>query len=571
MLTELRIKNYLLIESLTLRLTSGLNVLTGETGAGKSILLGSISFLLGEKVNSSVLRKGAETAQVSGLFDLSKNKRARKLLEELSLLEGDEENLIVRREIDSKGKSRSFINDQMVNLSTLVSVGDLLLDIHGQHDHQLLLKSSEQRDLLDAYSGNEELLKKVAQSYADWKELKLQLDSSQISDREREQKVDLFRYQVTEIEAAKLEVGEEDELEKLLPQLKNGDKLRKAADEFYGLLYESEGSVLEKLGKANQLLESMKSFGVDLEVEKVEMEEVIVKLKRSLDSIQGLRDGAKSDPQKLDELYARQDLISKLKKKYGATLEEILAYKEKIGSELENLENYSGNRMELEKNLAETYSRLIKESKKLSGIREKAAQVLSLAVQKELKDLGFQKCGFEVNLEIQKDELEKEIPSPTGLEKCEFLFNANPGEKLKPLKEIASGGELSRVMLALKKILAKVDPVSTLIFDEIDAGVGGSIAYSVGEKLKGLSRSHQVLMITHLPQIAAFAENHISVKKKVSAGSTEVTIELLEDQKRVREVARMLGGVVKESEEPTSVSLKHATELLERYRGVISI
>ncbi len=560
MLVELRLKNYLLIESLQLKLSDGLNVLTGETGAGKSILLGAVTFLLGEKVSGSVLRKGADSAAVSGLFDLSKNRRVPELLKEFSLQAEEENTLIIRREMDFKGKSKAFINDRMVNLSTLASIGDLLLDIHGQHDHQLLLKSSQQRDLLDGYGLYADLCQSVKQNYSNWKEKKAELEAGQISEQERVQKIDLFQYQRGEIEAAKLQSGEEEEMEKLLPQLKNGDKLRKAADEIYDHLYGAEGSVLDRLGKVSQLLGAIENFGVNLGEEKSSVEAALIQLKKSLNSVDSLRDGVHADPLKLDALYSRQDLMAKLKKKYGSTIEEILAYKEKIEEDLKKLEDYALNRQDLEKECAESYARLMKESKHLSAKREKGALALSGAVEKELKDLGFQKCGFEVELKKGEDL----VPTPSGLETCEFLFNANPGERLKPLKEIASGGELSRVMLALKKILAKVDPVSTLIFDEIDAGVGGSIAYAVGEKLKILSQSHQILMITHLPQIAAFAENHISVKKKVASGSTEVWIEKLGEQERVKEVARMLGGVLKESEEPTSVSLKHATELLQR-------
>jgi DNA repair protein RecN (Recombination protein N) len=565
MLTELSVRNYALVESLRLPFAGGLNALTGETGAGKSILIDALALAIGGKASASCVRKDAPKCEVSAVFDLSRNRTAKAYLKELSLLnEEDDDLLFLRREVDAAGKSRSFVNDRPVNLSTLSGLGDLLVDVHGQHDHQLLLKVSEQRDFLDRYAENGDLREEIAALYREWKDALARLESSRMSEQERTQRIDLYRFQVQEIEAAKLKPGEEEEIEAVLPQLKHAEKLRALADEVHDQLYGAEGSVQERLSKSRKSVESILGYGVDLQDTPALLEDAQIKAEAALDAVDRFRKGLVADPAQLDALISRQDKIAKLRKKYGATIEEVLAHFEKTKEELARLEGHAETLKELEEKASSSFDRLLRQGKKLSAARKKSADKLSPAIEKELKDLGFLKARFSIQLAPEQDADGKPSPTPAGLEKVEFLFSANPGEDPKPLKAVASGGELSRLMLALKKILAQLDVVPTVVFDEIDSGVGGSMGHVIGEKLKSLSRSHQVLLITHLPQIAAFAERQFSISKSAAAGRTHVAVEPVEREKRVREIARMLGGISQPGQDPTPASLRHASEMLEQ-------
>ncbi len=560
MLTELSIRNYALIDHLEIEFSGGLNVLSGETGAGKSIVMDAIGLLLGEKAESGFIKKGAERCQVLGRFSIEKNKLAQKFLRDLSIeLEDD---LIIRREIDASGKSKAFVNDQAISSSALANLGNYLIDVHGQHDHQLLLKSGEQRELLDRFGDHEALKKTVAELFTQWNGFKRSLENSQISEQDRDSKIDLYEFQVKEISAAKLKNGEEEELERLLPQLKNSDKLRNLADEIRANLYQADGSALDRLRKTKMLLGTIQSLGIDVSEVPAWIEESIIKTQETADFIDHFSKNLPANPDQLDASLSRLDQIAKLKKKYGVTVQEVLEHGAARQAELDRLKNYEGSQMDLKENVAKAYSHLVAVAKKLSAAREKSGQNLSEAIRRELKDLGFLKGQFAIGRIEEKDESGKPDPTANGLEKIEFLFSANPGEDLKPLKSVASGGELSRIMLALKKILAQSDVVPTLIFDEIDAGVGGSMGHVLGQKLKGLSKTHQILLITHLPQIAAFADRQFSVRKGAVGNKTEVDIQPLEKDKRVQELARMLGGITGKSEEPTAISLKHAAELL---------
>lgn len=564
MLTELNIRNYALIDSLKIEFAEGMNVLTGETGAGKSIIIDAIGLLLGAKGNSSFLRNGTSKCEISGIFNITKNRPIRQFLKSVSLLnEEDSDSLFLRREIDSQGKSRAFVNDKPVTIAMLSEVGDYLVDIHGQHEHQLLLKTSEQRDLLDRYAKNEKLREDISRFYAQWKNLVSEKESSQLSEQERNQRIDLYRFQKNEIDSAKLVPGEEEEIERILPQLKNSEKLRIHAEELFQNLYEAEGSILERLSKCQKTMESIQNFGVDLKESPQFVNDSLIQLREVSDFIESFRSNLISDPKKLDELLGRLDLIARLKKKYGSIIPEILAYKEKIQEALQRLENHSESIAELGKKIEKSYGQLIQQCEKLTAARKKYAEKLSSLLEKEFKDLGFAKGRFSVSFDEEKNSDGNACPTSAGLEKVEFLFSANLGQSPESLKEVASGGELSRIMLALKKIMAESDLVSTLIFDEIDSGVGGSMGHVIGEKLKALSHTHQILLITHLPQIAAFAEKQIAVRKNIADRDTHVTVQKVEKNERICEIARMLGGSAVYGEEPTKISLKHASELLE--------
>lgn len=560
MLAELTVCNFALIDSLTIEFSEGLNVLSGETGAGKSIVMDAIGLLLGDKAGAGVVKKGAERCQVTGRFVVPKKSPALRFLDELSIeLEDD---LIIRRDIDASGKSKAFVNDQPVSLASLANLGDFLIDVHGQHDHQLLMKSGEQRELLDRFGAHEALQKSVSELHSQWNEFKQALENSQVSEQERNAKIDLLEFQTKEIGAARLKNGEEEEIEALLPQLKNADKLRLLTSEIRSNLVEADGSAVERLRKTKKLLESMQAMGIDMGEGPAWIEDSIIKTQETSDWMDRFADGLSADPGKLDASLSRLDQISKLKRKYGTTVAEILDYYEAKRSELDRMKNYEGSQEAMKENLEKARAQLMAVAKKLSAARRKAGEELAASVQKELKDLGFLKARFDVQWIEEKDASGVAVPTAHGLERAEFLFSANPGEDLKPLKSVASGGELSRIMLALKKILAQSDVVSTLIFDEIDTGVGGSMGHVLGQKLKGLSKSHQILLITHLPQIAAFADRQFSVRKGAVGNKTEVAVETLEKETRVQEIARMLGGITGKSEKPSDIALKHAAELL---------
>lgn len=567
MLTDLSIKNYALIDSLRIQFNRGLNIFTGETGAGKSIIIDALGLLLGDKASASAVRKDTQRCEVIGVFDINKNRNVKKIIKSLSLEnEESEDELIIRREIDIQGKSKSFVNDKPVNLFTLAQAGEFLVDIHGQHEHQRLLKSAEQRELLDYYANHETLRNEIATLYEEWKNLESQINASQLSEQEKMQKIDLYRFQVNEIDTAKLQSNDEEEIEQLLPQLKNAERLKVWAAEIYSQLYDSDGSALERIRKSQKLVESIANCGIDLKEIPTLLAESLVQVEEASNQIGTFQNNCISDPGKLDDLISRQDLISKLKKKYGPTISSILEYREKTNESLKQLESHSETLAELEKKKQRIYVSLIKQCKKLSDSRNKFGEKLSAAIQKELRDLGFQKARFSVQIAVEKDENGKEVPNPAGFDKIEFLFSANVGEVMKPLKNVVSGGELSRVMLALKKTLAESDVVPTLIFDEIDSGIGGSMGNTIGEKLKTLSRTHQILVVTHLPQIAAFADEHISVTKSVVHQRAQTTLSQLYKDDKIKEIARMLGGIAGNGQEPTPTSLKHATELLQNAR-----
>lgn len=552
-----------MIEALDLEIHNGLNVFTGETGAGKSIIIDALGLVLGQKAAQGLVRKGAQECQITGEFELKKNKPAKAILEFLGLESETRDSLIVRRQIDAQGKSRIFVNDNTVNLNTLAQLAQELVEVHGQHENQKLLKPGQQRELLDRFGDCAELRDEIKTLYEEWKQLKQKREADQVTEQEKNRKIDLYQFQVKEIDDAALVPGEEEELEKSLPELKNAERLREIGEELFAELYESEGSVSERLDKAQKKLEQIQSLGVELLEVQTFLEESRTRIEESVKMVQSFKERLVSDPRKLDAVITRQDQIERLKKKYGRAIPQILEYREQIGRELQTLENLEESLLKQDEEIAAAYARLLKQCKKLTQARKKSSEKLEQQVTCQLQELGFNHARFSIAFYPEKDQAGKELPTAEGLERIEFLFSANPGEDLHLLKEVASGGELSRVMLALKSILARADAVPTLIFDEIDAGVGGSMGTVVGEKLKVLSQLHQILVITHLPQIAAFGDFHLRVQKQVLEGRTSTSVDPLEKETRIQEIARMLGGS-SNGKQTAGTAQKHAIELLKR-------
>jgi len=531
MLKSLSIKNFAVIESLDLDLKKGLTAFTGETGAGKSILIEALGFLLGERGSLDWLRRGAASMTVRGTFS----------------------DFTIERSLDSKGRTKATRDGAPIKVGDLQALGAGLVDFHGQHEHQSLLSPVVQRELLDEYGNLGSELESVRTAYREWKTLGLRLEEMRLSEDERLQRVDLYRFQVEEIDGVDPKPGEEATLEAELPRLKNAEKLITLAAKAYGGLYDDEGSVQERLSEAETALQEMAALDSSLS-------EAVAALARSREAAEDAastlalyREKIGENPDRVDELIGRQDQLSRLKRKYGATLEDVLAHREKIGADLKALENYKEETLTLETARDKAEKILGKRCDTLHDSRIAAAKKLGVKVQRELKDLGMEKAKLSVSVEMEEGEY-----GPDGADRVEILIAPNPGEAMKALRSIASGGELSRVMLALKTVLAHADRVGLMVFDEVDTGVGGEVGRAVGAKLAELGRRGQVFCVTHLPQVACCAKQHYHVAKGVAGGRTVTRVELLAAKARVEVVARMIGGRT-----VTKTSLKHAAELLE--------
>jgi DNA repair protein RecN (Recombination protein N) len=553
MLREIGIKNFVLIEDLRLELDDGLNVLTGETGAGKSIVLDAIGLLLGDRFRSEMVRQGTERSDVDGIFDVPKTRAFRHWWDEHGFEKADE--IVIRREGLPDGRSKAFLNDRPVTLTTLQELGAFLVDVHGQNEHQRILKPSVQMELLDRFAGLEKDVDTVGPLFDAWQDAAQAMNVGRLSEQERMQRLDLLRFQLGELESAKLKKGEDAELHARLPELRNAERLRTLAGTIYGLLYSDEGSALERVGQAQRSFEALKGLAPALEPLFADLVDAKSRLEETAHALQAASERWEADPEALEAALNRLDLISRLQKKYGAGVDEMLARAETLRAELDRLENSDVYQRELERKLAESQSALEKASQDLSSKRRKAAKEIGATVQKQLGDLGLKQAIFRCTVDALPSESGVRF-TRHGIDRVTFEWAPNPGEGIQPLKAIASGGEMSRVMLALKTVLADADAVGTLVFDEVDAGIGGLTAQSVGKKLRALSRHHQVLCVSHLPQIASSAHAHFQVTKRVAKQRTSAEVIRLEPTERLHELARLLGSAV------TPTSVQHAKEML---------
>ncbi|HUW23415.1 MAG TPA: DNA repair protein RecN [bacterium] len=550
MLRELSIKNFALIEELHISLDKGLNILTGETGAGKSIIIGAIGLVLGEKASSEVIRKGSDLCEIRGLFEVKENIRLKEMLAEKGLLSCKEEEFILKRELSRQGRGRCFLNSQIITLGMLEEIGNYLVDVHGQHEHQALLKPGVARDLLDEFGVLMKLRKRTEQTYRKFREKSRELEELRASEKEREQQIDLYQFQIKEIDQANLSIEEEEVLEREHKVLSNAEKLGQLSQELYHHLYEGTGSITEKTALVERDLEKIVAIDQALKDELKELGEVKYRIDEMAIAIRDYRRKIEFNPQRLEEILERKELISKLKRKYGNTIKDILNYRKETQVKLDKLLNSAKNMEETIGEVERLQEELARQAGKLSGERKIAGAKLKKKMEQELKELGMGKARFDV--EINQGEIKS-----SGMDEIRFLVAPNVGEDLKPINQIASGGEISRIMLALKTILARADQIPTLIFDEIDAAIGGKIAQVVGRKMKTLSPNHQVICITHLPQIAVFASSHYFVDKKISGGRTKTMTALLDKKGKESEIARMLSG-----EQLTEITLKHAREMI---------
>jgi DNA repair protein RecN (Recombination protein N) len=550
MLVELRIRDYAVVEDLTIQLGSGLNALTGETGAGKSIIVGALSLLLGERASANVVRTGAERATVEAVFDLAGIPELRALLDEQGF-RTDDDLLILRREVAAGGRSRAWVNGSPATAGAVGEIGRTLVDLHGQHEHQTLLRSSDQRTILDAFGGALEVAARVARLHADLQRENRAREEREQRVREIEARADFLRFQLDEIDDARIEPAEDDALETEAKRLEHASELAEGASRLHDALYAADDSVADRLAEARRALERWAAVDPELSADVERLADAALIIEDVGRRIGDYASRVEHDPGRLDRVRARLDRLFRLKRKYGPELADVLAAAQRVRAELADLDDAEHDLGELRKRADSIAAELRYAADELGRLRRDAADGLGSAVAAVLPELGLPGASFEVRL-VAHDTI-----SASGAEVVEFLVSPNPGFDLMPLARIASGGELSRVMLALKSVLAEVDRVPILVFDEIDAGVGGVVAAVVAEKLSEVATRHQVFVVTHLAQVAARAERHVLVEKAAKDGLTSAGVRTLAGEARVEEIARMLGG------DPESAkSRAHARELL---------
>ena len=550
MLTELRIRNFAIIESVTLPLAAGFNVLSGETGAGKSIIVGALGFLLGERANSDLIRTGSDKATVEGTFDVGDRKEILAAADERGI-EIDGGTLVLKREISSAGRGRAWVNGTSVTATSLAELGKMLVNLHGQHEAQTLLDPDAQRMLLDKSADADDLLKRVGQAHSEVSEVQRHIKTLSLRKQDAEKRADYLRHVCAEIEGAKLTAGEDATLEEEARILENTDELRALVQNILALLGEDEAGVLSALSGMTRPLAALQKIDSSASRFQELYDNGFYALDELSRSLADYLAAVDLDPDRLANVRRRRELIYDLTRKYGPALDDVVETGRRSRAELDLVESGSLDIGELKAREKAASDKLAAQAAKLSEVRKSAAKKLSKAVDAILPDLGMGDGKFSVRL------LSKEEIAATGAEGVEFLVTLNVGHEARPLARIASGGELSRVMLALKTILARADEVPTLIFDEVDAGIGGKVGLQVGDMLRKVAAHHQVFAISHLPQIAARAHHHMVVAKAAKTGVTTADIAILSGKDRVTEIARMLGG-----DPESKVSQAHAKELL---------
>ncbi|VAV84824.1 DNA repair protein RecN [hydrothermal vent metagenome] len=561
MLLELNIKDLAIIDELSLELGPGFNVFTGETGAGKSIIIDAIDLVLGGRASTELVRSSKDEARVEALFDLSDASGATGVSDVAALLSAAglpvEENLLIKRIVSRSGRSRIFINGSMANGATLAAIGRLIIDVYGQSEHQALTKVEEHIDMLDDFGGLLDMKEAMADTYSRWSGARRDLDKVQAEIKKAIEDRELLEFQSSEIEEAALDEGEEEELTAEHGRLKNSERILKTASDGSAMLYGAEGAVLEKLGWLVGELKELARYDKQLGSLAERLESASFEVEDVATTLRDYGGAFDPEPGRLLEIEERLDLLIKLKRKYGGTLKDVLVKKQEIDEKLLSITDCEGRKKELEEALAALTKEAADLSGKLTRSRRKAAGELKKGIEGELAELGMKGTLFEAELESALKEDGTPQFTASGSDKVRFLIATNKGEDLKLLSKVASGGELSRIMLAMKGITS-VGKVATLIFDEVDTGIGGPMSRIVGAKLKEVSAAHQTLCITHMPQIAAFADNHYLVEKKENAeGRVVSSVRKLTGQEHLERVAMMLGG-----EEPTGTTLKHAEEMI---------
>ena len=555
MLNQLSIRNVAVIDKLDINLHDGVSVLTGETGAGKSIIIDSINMILGDRANKELVRYGTDKAVVQAVFDAPKS--VINVLEENDI-DVEDETVIITRQVTKEGKSAARINGMVVTLNILREISDRLINIHGQHDNQALLTPIRHITFLDAYADNEEYINRYKDILSKKREIEKKISSLEMDEQEKMQRIDLLEYQVTEIKKASLEKGEEDDLREQRDIYTNAEQITKSVNEAYMNLYEGDEiqSAYDGISIAVNEISQISDLNPQLKSIYDTLNEIMYSLEDTAHEIKEFGETVEFDEQTLNEIEERLDLISRLKRKYGNSIEEILEYLKEAESELNDIKLSDERTNELKEELKNITKELKEKGNVLTQRRENAAKVLEENIEKSLHELNMEKSKFKVNIENDGTFYDN------GMDKVEFLISTNPGEPLKPLVKIASGGELSRVMLAIKSILADSDGVDTMIFDEIDTGVSGKAAMSIAKKLAVIAKNKQVICITHLPQLTAMADNHYLIQKNTDGELASTTLKELDEEGRELELARIIDGG-----EVTELALSHAKQMLENAKN----
>jgi DNA repair protein RecN (Recombination protein N) len=569
MLTELSIRNFAIIDELKVSFAEGLNVLTGETGAGKSIIIGAVSLLLGDRASSDMIRSFEDSAVVEALFDVGGKKNLSDRIREMGFHGG--EDLVLKRVVSRSGKNRVYINGQLATLGMLSDLSESLINICGQHEHQVILNAANHIEILDEFGGLLTLRAEYREHYDQYQSLNDKIRNLLTTKKNRGEKEDLLRFQKNELDEAEVYIGEDIALLEQKKILSNVRKLMEFAGRAHEALYGRTDSILEELRGAITNVREIKKIDQGLKLHEQELDAVYYQLEEAARTINDYNRNLSYDPARLEAIEDRLELLGRLKRKYGRTLEDVVKKREEIEEELRTISSVDEEIEQVSKTTELQRSKMLEKAKQLSQKRQEAASILKGAVEDEIHTLRMEKSVFDVvfrdascgnmlqNTEGNATCPRNECINARGIDDVEFYLATNVGEALKPLNRIASGGELSRIILAMKKVLAKTGSVGTIIFDEVDSGIGGATAEDVGRKLKDVSKHHQILCITHLPQIASFGDRHYRVVKAVSDERTVTSVDVLSSEERLDEIARMLGGA-----EMTKKTREHAREMLVR-------
>lgn len=551
MLSHIHIKNFAIIKEIDIDLNDNLNIISGETGTGKSIVIQAINMALGGRGSASFVAEGANKALVQLVFSLNKNER--KLISDI--VNSSDDDLIISREFNKNGKSLARVNGEIVNLSVLASITKHLMDIHGQYDNQTLMNPENHINIIDSLDQNIPPIKeKLAKTFSEYRRIKQDLNKIINNRDEFLRRQSFMQHELNEINAADIHAGEDDELAEHLNILQNSEKIFSALSESYEILYNNP------LNKSLSLMEGISEYSALYAEISENLAGCVYTISDICDEIRRARDEVSFSPDEIDSIIKRIDLLDNLKMKYGNSLENVIAYRDKCTAELELCENIDGREGELKEKLTIIEKQAVLQSKELSELRKKSGKKLAELMTKELQELNFANAQFDVSFESNKLPSGQPALSANGTDKIEFLFNANKGGTLKPLAEIASGGEISRISLAFERITNDSEGVATMVFDEIDTGISGITASVVGRKMHQIAENHQIICITHLPQIAAAGEHQYLISKDDSDDRSYTTIKLLSDDERVSEIARLLGG-----DNITEITLASARELLDSF------
>lgn len=554
MLTHIHIWNFAIVEKLDIEFEQGLTVLTGETGAGKSILLDALSLALGDRADAHVIRHGSDKAEISVSFSTDDAPKAEAWLVQHEMNSAEE--CIIRRTVSQNGPSKAFINGIPAPIQLLRELGEMLVDLHGQHEHQSLLNKDVQRELLDNYAGHADLLANVASAYQHWRTLNKEYQQLSQAGRDRDQRIDLLRHQVKELDALAITTGEFTQLEQDHKRLANASHLLRTVQQTVQLLADNEETAIENL--LGQCVNDIQALG-QTDSKLLPVHELLnnaqIQIQEALSELRHYADELDLDPARLAQMETRIGDILQLARKHRTTADELVQLLPTLQTELTNLEHADSRLEEIQKQIKKSKDNYITMTDKLTKSRRKVAKQLSERVTDGMQGLSLSGGSFAVTL----DELAEERWSDMGREHIEFLVSANPGQPLRPLQKVASGGEISRISLAIQVITAQAARIPTLIFDEVDVGIGGRVAEIVGLQLRALGQHRQVICVTHLPQVAALGHHHLQVSKHINKNATLTKIETLDNKQRIDEIARMLGGI-----EITEQTRSHAQEMIER-------